>query len=166
MNARVVAVLALGMAAGAAPAATLWPAQRARRPLRLAAVAQPPAQSSSSQPPGRWLSAADYNTVAVSRRYLATALSKPHPERTSAIAGLTAHMLLTVRLAPGRCALFVAHTYAEVYSIIDSYPGEDFRPLARMVGADPTLVSQCRPVARRRVGALSAPESTDAGPAA
>jgi hypothetical protein len=108
------AVLALDGCAGR----TKSPAQPAR---------SPPAAAS------QWPSQADHTTIRVDQVMLDARLRENDWRRRSNGASLAMRSLLTVRLPPGPCASYVSRLYGELWGLFDDYPGDDWRPLARLV---------------------------------
>jgi hypothetical protein len=102
------------------------------------------ALSSAKTPPTPWPSAADYGTIKVTVGVRDRALLRQTDWRTKALsASLALRTLLTVRVAPGRCAAFVTFLYGNLLDLHEAYPGEDWRPLIRLVRRHPTLRSSC-----------------------
>jgi hypothetical protein len=92
-----------------------------------------------------WPSPADYTTIRVARQVMLNALLRQTDwRRRSYGASLAMRTLLTVRLAPGRCATYVGRLYGELWSLLDGYAGEDWRPLIRLVRRDPTVRQACQ----------------------
>ena len=93
-------------------------------------------------------SAADYGTIKAARAARNDALFHEQGWRKKSFtASLGAQTLLTVRLAPGPCATYVVELYGNLRDLIAAYPGEDWRPLVRLVRHEPSLADAC---ARRR----------------
>ena len=57
---------------------------------------------------------------------------------------LAARTLLTVRIAAGPCATYVTQLYGNLRDLMDAYPGENWRPLIRLVPRQPSLAHACR----------------------
>jgi hypothetical protein len=95
-------------------------------------------------PPTPWPSAADYTTIKVAVSVRDRALFQRTDWRTKSLsASLALRTLMTVRMAPGRCAAFVTFLYGNLLDLQEAYPGEDWRPLIRLVRRHPTLESSC-----------------------
>jgi hypothetical protein len=100
--------------------------------------------------PSPWPRAADYTTIRIAREVMFHSLLYETDWRRRATgASLGMRTLLTVRLAPGRCAEYVGRLYAELMSLADGYAGEDWRPLVRLVRHDPPVWQACAPPPRR-----------------
>ena len=92
-----------------------------------------------------WPTAADYGTIRAAVAVRDTELFHPTNWRRKAFAASMAlRMLLTVRMAAGSCAAYTAELYGNLRDLMDAYPGEDWRPLQRLVKAEPALVIACR----------------------
>jgi hypothetical protein len=92
-----------------------------------------------------WPSAADYQTIKTAIAVRNDALIRePDWRRKSFAALLAARTLLTVRIAEGRCAAYVTELYGNLRDLMDAYPGEDWRPLIRLVRREPPLTEACR----------------------
>ena len=91
-----------------------------------------------------WPSAADYGTIktAVATRDDAL-LHERDWRRKSFAASLAARTLLTVRIGAGTCAAYVTELYGNLRDLMDAYPGEDWRPLVRLVRHEPSFVRVC-----------------------
>jgi hypothetical protein len=91
-----------------------------------------------------WPSPSDYTTikiaVAVRDRVL---LHETDWRRKSFGASLAAQTLVTVRVAPGPCADYVAELYGTLRDVMDAYAGENWRPLVRVVRRQPSLARVC-----------------------
>lgn len=108
------------------------------------------ALSSAKAPPTPWPSAADYMTIKVAVGVRDRALFQATDWRTKSLsASLALRTLMTVRMAPGRCAAFVTFLYGNLLDLHEAYPGEDWRPLIRLVRRHPTLKSSCAQPADR-----------------
>ena len=100
--------------------------------------------SSNKAPPTPWPSTADYVTIRVAVAVRDRALFERTDWRTKSLsASLALRTLLTVRMAPGSCASFVTFLYGNLLDLHEAYPGEDWRPLIRLVRRHPTLESSC-----------------------
>jgi hypothetical protein len=83
-------------------------------------------------------------TIKVAVRVRDRALFQKTDWRTKSLAAaLALRTLLTVRMAPGRCATFVTLLYGNLLDLHEAYPGEDWRPLIRLVRRQPTLRGSC-----------------------
>jgi hypothetical protein len=103
-----------------------------------------PTVSSTNPPPTPWPSAADYVTIKIAVNVRDRALFQRTDWRTKSLsASLALRTLLTVRMAPGRCAAFVTFLYGNLLDLHEAYPGEDWRPLIRLVRRHPTLKTSC-----------------------
>jgi hypothetical protein len=92
-----------------------------------------------------WPAPADLTTIQVARQVLFDDLvHETNWRRRSYKASLAMQTLMTIRLAPGRCASYVARLYSELWSLYDGYEGEDWRPLIRLVRHDPTIRQVCQ----------------------
>ncbi len=101
--------------------------------------------------PGRYPSAADYNTLRSARGQVHRALSERDWRRQQYAAYLGIAVLMTVHpLESGRCREFIAHTYDELLSLHDNYRGENWAPLVAVVRHDPP-VTVCRAPPRPKV---------------
>jgi hypothetical protein len=100
-----------------------------------------------------WPNTADYETIktAVSARDDAL-FHEPDWRRKSFAASLASRSLLTVRMTAGSCATYVTELYGTLRDLIDAYPGEDWRPLLRVVRQQPSLASVCTPPTNYHVG--------------
>lgn len=100
-----------------------------------------------------WPRAADYTTIktAIAARNDALFRFRDWRKR-SYTALLAAQTLLTVRIAPGTCAAYVTELYGNLRDLMEAYPGEDWRPLVRLVRRQPALATVCRPPARAPAG--------------
>jgi hypothetical protein len=96
--------------------------------------------------PAPWPRAADYTTIksAIAARNDALFRWRDWRKRSFA-ATLAAQTLLTVRIAPGTCAAYVTELYGSLRDLMEAYPGEDWRPLVRLVRRQPALATVCRP---------------------
>jgi hypothetical protein len=118
-------------------------------------------QTKRSQPPHHTtphasrpsrLDAADWTTVQNVVRLHTMALA---PGRTALYRSFAAYMGLTALLnlhpvRPGRCATAVSYLYDNLLDLHDAYPGEDWRPLRRLIRKQPPL-SVCAPKPTPRV---------------
>jgi hypothetical protein len=96
--------------------------------------------------PRPWPSAADYGTIKTALAVRDDALFRQRDwRRESFAASLAARTLLTVRIGPGTCAAYVAELFGSLRDLMDAYPGEDWRPLVRLVRHEPTLARACKP---------------------
>jgi hypothetical protein len=106
-----------------------------------------PALGDSSTTAGalRWPGKADYNAIAVAVkvRNQALRLTASNQKAHAAQLGMTTLVPLEHTMATGPCAAFVAHIYDELMDLNQAYPGEDWRPMVRVVAHDPSVVSQC-----------------------
>jgi hypothetical protein len=92
-----------------------------------------------------WPTEADYATIRTAAAIRDHALFHDADWRTKSLsAGLAIRTLLTVRIAPGSCATYVGQLYGNLLDLHDAYPGEDWRPLIRLVRRQPSLVTSCR----------------------
>jgi hypothetical protein len=92
-----------------------------------------------------WPSEADYQTIKVAVAVRDNALyHEPDWRRKSFGASLAMRTLMTVRLAPGRCAAYVTELYGSLESLMDAYRGEDWRPLVVLLRSQPPLSAACR----------------------
>jgi hypothetical protein len=92
-----------------------------------------------------WPSAADYGTIKTALAVRDDALLHQRDwRRKSFAASLAARTLLTVRIGPGTCAAYVAELYGSLRDLMDAYPGEDWRPLVRLVRHEPSLARACK----------------------
>ena len=98
------------------------------------------------------LSAGDWITVKNAIRLRTMALA---PGRTALYRSFAAYMALSGlrSLHPvlrGRCAVAVSYLYNNLLDLHHAYPGEDWRPLRRLIRKQPSL-SVCAPRAVARV---------------
>jgi hypothetical protein len=95
--------------------------------------------------PNAWPGAADYGTIktAIAVRNHALFVERDWRRRSFA-ASLAARTLLTVRIGAGTCAAYVTELYGNLRDLMDAYPGEDWRPLKRVVRHEPTLAHACK----------------------
>lgn len=96
-----------------------------------------------------WPSGADYQTIKIALAVRDAALFHERDwRRKSFSASLAMRTLMSVRLAPGRCAAYVGELYASLHSLMDAYLGEDWRPLVIWSRQQPSLTAACqRPAA-------------------
>ena len=71
------------------------------------------------------------------------------PGRTALYRSFAAYMGLSGLMSlhpilPGRCATAVSYLYDNLLDLHDAYPGEDWRPLRRLIRKQPPL-SACAP---------------------
>jgi hypothetical protein len=107
---------------------------------------QPPRTTVAHAPRPSRLDAADWTTVQNVVRLRTMALA---PGRTALYRSFAAYMGLTALLGlhpvrPGRCATAVSYLYDNLLDLHDAYPGEDWRPLRRLIRKQPPL-SVCAP---------------------
>ena len=107
---------------------------------------QPPRKPIAHAPRPSRLDAADWTTVQNVVRLRTLALA---PGRTALYRSFAAYMGLTALLGlhpvrPGRCATAVSYLYDNLLDLHDAYPGEDWRPLRRLIRKQPPL-SVCAP---------------------
>jgi hypothetical protein len=96
-------------------------------------------------PPSPWPSAADYGTIRTAVAVRNDALfHQTDWRRKSYAASLAARTLLTVHMAAGPCAAYVANLYANLRDLMDAYDHEDWRPLVQLVRREPALADGCR----------------------
>jgi hypothetical protein len=98
------------------------------------------------------LDAADWATVENAVRLRTMAL---RPGRTALYRAFAAYMGLNGLLSlhpvlPGRCATAMSYLYDNLLDLRHAYPGEDWRPLRRLIRKQPAL-SVCAPKATTRV---------------
>lgn len=95
--------------------------------------------------PGPWPSAADYGTITTAVAVRDQALFHEQDWRRKSFAAMLAtRTLLTVRIAAGPCATYVTQLYGNLRDLMDAYPGENWRPLIRLVHGQPSLAHACR----------------------
>jgi hypothetical protein len=92
------------------------------------------------------LDAAEWATVQNAVRLRTMALA---PGRTALYRSFAAYMGLSALISlhpirPGRCATAVSYLYDNLLDVHDAYPGEDWRPLRRLIRKQPPL-SVCAP---------------------
>ena len=109
---------------------------------------QPPHHTVAHTPRPSGLDAPDWATVQNVVRLRTMALA---PRHTSLYRSFAANMGLTALLnlhpvQPGRCATAVSYLYDNLLDLHDAYPGEDWRPLRRLVRIQPSLRA-CAPKA-------------------
>ena len=119
-----------------APTGTSRPTTRSQPQRRPIAHARRPSR----------LDAADWETVQNVIRLRTMALAQG---RTALYRSFAAYMGLTALLGlhpvrPGRCATAVLYLYDNLLDLHDAYPGEDWRPLRRLIRKQPPL-SVCAP---------------------
>lgn len=98
------------------------------------------------------LGAADWATLQSVVRMRTLALA---PGRTARYRAFAAYMGLSALISlhpvrPGRCATAVSYLYDNLLDLHDAYPGEDWRPLRRLIRKQPSL-SVCAPKATPHV---------------
>ena len=101
---------------------------------------------------GSRLDAAGWVTIenAMGLRAMALAPGRSAQYRSFAASmGLSALVSLHPVL-PGRCATAVSYLYDNLLDLHDAYPGEDWRPLRRLIRTQPPL-SDCAPTPTARV---------------
>ena len=92
-----------------------------------------------------WPSAADYGTIKTALAVRDDALLHQRDWRRKSFAALlAARTLLTLRISAGTCAAYVAELYGSLRDLMDAYPGEDWRPLVRLVRHQPSLARACK----------------------
>jgi hypothetical protein len=93
-----------------------------------------------------WPSPGDYTTIKTAVAARDDALFRQTDWRRRAFtASLASQTLLTVRIKAGSCFAFVGQLYANLRDLMDAYPGEDWRPLARLVRRQPSVATACLP---------------------
>ena len=107
---------------------------------------QPPRHTMAHAPRPSRLDAADWATVQNVVRLRTMALA---PRRTALYRSFAAYMGLTALLSldpvrPGRCATAVSYLYDNLLDLHDAYPGEDWRPLRRLIRKQASL-TVCAP---------------------
>jgi hypothetical protein len=103
--------------------------------------------------PTPWPRAADYTTIKVATLARDEALFRDREWRhKSFVASLAIRTLLTLRLAPGPCADYVTVLYGNLRDLMAAYPGEDWRPLVRLVRRQPRLATACERPREQLVG--------------
>ena len=125
-----------------APTGTSRPTTRGRPPRHTMALAPRPSR----------LDAADWATVQNVVRLRTMALA---PRRTALYRSFAAYMGLSALISlhpvrPGRCATAVSYLYDNLLDLHDAYPGEDWRPLRRLIRTQPPL-RVCAPKATPHV---------------
>jgi hypothetical protein len=113
---------------------------------------QPPRHTVAHAPRPSRLDAADWITVQNVVRLRTMALA---PGRTALYRSFAAYMGLGALLSlhpvrPGRCATAVSYLYDNLLDLHDAYPGEDRRPLRRLIRKQPSL-NVCAPKATPHV---------------
>jgi hypothetical protein len=122
-------LIAVGVLSAGCGAVTQTPPHRTPRPV-----------ASSS-----WPSAADYQTIKIAAAVRDDALfHQTDWRRKSFAASLALRTLMTVRMAPGRCAEYLTELYGNLRDLLDAYPREDWRPLIQLVRRQPTLAHACQ----------------------
>jgi hypothetical protein len=113
----------------------------------------PPTVASRPAGLGPWPSAADYGTIKIAVAVRDHALFHEKDWRRKAFAAtLAARTLLTVRISAGPCATFVTQLFGNLRDLMDAHPGENWRPLIRLVRHQPSIGMACRqPGAHPRV---------------
>jgi hypothetical protein len=105
------------------------------------ATASPPRQVALSP----WPSPADFGTIKIAVAVRDDALFHERDwRRKSFAASLALRTLLTVRIGAGTCATYVTELYGNLRDLMDAYPGEDWRPLVRLLHHQPSLRRACR----------------------
>ena len=105
----------------------------------------PPASRPQHAALSPWPSAADYGTIRTALAVRDDALLHQRDwRRKSFAASLAARTLLTVRVAAGTCAAYISELYGSLRDLMDAYPGEDWRPLVRLVRHEPSLARACK----------------------
>ena len=104
------------------------------------------------------LDAADWATVHSVVRLRAMALA---PGRSARYRSFAAHMGLSGLMSlhpirPGRCATAVSYLYDNLLDLHDAYPGEEWRPLRRLIRKQPPL-SVCSPKATPQASTYAEP---------
>jgi hypothetical protein len=100
-----------------------------------------------------WPSAADYGTIRTAAAVRDQALFHERDwRRKSYAASLALRTLLTVRLAPGPCATYVTELYGNLRDLADAYPGENWRPLVRLMLHQTSIGQACRQPGRSPTG--------------
>jgi pimeloyl-ACP methyl ester carboxylesterase len=125
------------------------------------ATSRGPAASSTRQAaPTPRPSVADYTTIKIAAAVRDHALfHETDWRRKSYGATLALRTLLTVRVAAGPCATYITDLYGNLRDLLDAYPGEDWRPLLRLVRHQPSLASAChspQPIRARRAEQMNA----------
>lgn len=93
---------------------------------------------------------ADWQKIKTAAHLRAMALA-PHrtPRYRAFAAELGLRELVSIHpLAPGRCAIAVRYLYNNLLDLSNAYPGEDWRPLRRLVAKEPSIRA-CRPAKTR-----------------
>jgi len=109
---------------------------------------QPPPHPAARAARQSRLDAADWATVQNVVRLRTMALA---PGRTATYRSFAAYMGLTALLhlhpvRPGRCAIAISYLYDNLLDLHDAYPGENWRPLRRLIRTQPPL-TVCAPTA-------------------
>jgi hypothetical protein len=107
---------------------------------------QPPRDTVAYTPRTPHLDAADWVILENAIRLRAMALA---PGRTALYRSFAAYMGLSALstlhpVLPGRCATAVSYLYDNLLDLHHAYPGEDWRPLRRLIRTQPSL-SVCAP---------------------
>ena len=105
----------------------------------------PSAGSHQAVRPDPWPTAADYGTIKTAAAVRDQALFLEQDWRRKSFAAmLAARTLLTVKVAAGPCATYVTQLYGNLRDLMDAYPGENWRPLIRLLHRQPSLAHACR----------------------
>ena len=112
----------------------------------------PPPRPAANAPRPSHLDAADWAIVKNVVRMRTMALA---PGRTATYRSFAAYMGLTalLHLHPvrhGRCAVAISYLYDNLLDLRDSYPGENWRPLRRLIRTQPPL-TVCAPTVTRGI---------------
>jgi hypothetical protein len=92
-----------------------------------------------------WPSPADYGTIKTAVAVRDDAVFHQRDwRRKSFAASLALRTLLTVRIGAGTCATYVTELYGNLRDLLDAYPGEDWRPLVRLLRHQPSFGRACR----------------------
>jgi hypothetical protein len=119
---------------------------------RQATRSQPSRNTVAYTPRTSRLDAADWATVQNVVRLRAMALA---PRRTTMYRSFAAYMGLSALISvhpvlTGRCAIAVSYLYDNLLDLHDAHPGEDWRPLRRLIRKQPP-VSVCAPKPTPRI---------------
>jgi hypothetical protein len=94
---------------------------------------------------GVWPSPADYTTIKTAAAVRDHVLFHVSDWRKKAFgANLALNTLYTVRIKPGKCAIFVGELIGNLKDLADAYPGENWAPLKRTVRQEPSVARACR----------------------
>jgi hypothetical protein len=100
-----------------------------------------------------WATAADYGTIKTAVAVRDDALLHERDwRRKSFAASLAARTLLTVRIGSGTCAAYVTELYGNLRDLMDAYPGEDWRPLVRLVRHERSPIRACKQPRDKLIG--------------